>query len=159
MFVMVGNNFSRLVLAAQGGNVEAQFIVGACYAQGEGVSEDAGLAVKWFKEAADNGHRKAQFNLAWCYANGKGVREDAGEAVKYYRLASDKGDSNASYNLGLCYAEGYGVRQNQKEADRLFQLANAQEGLQNDEQKEPGPNVAALQKSRGKMACGQCVIL
>ena len=62
------------------------------YATGEGVPQDDGEAVKWFRLAADQGDVSAQFNLGVMYGAGEGVPQDDGEAVKWYRLAADQGE-------------------------------------------------------------------
>jgi len=41
----------------------AQFNLGMCYANGDGVAKDAEQAVSWYRRAAEAGHTDAQFNL------------------------------------------------------------------------------------------------
>jgi len=41
----------------------AQFNLGVCYADGDGVAKDAEQAVSWYRRAAEAGHAGAQFNL------------------------------------------------------------------------------------------------
>jgi uncharacterized protein len=44
---------------AQQGIVEAQYNLGLLYAQGQGVPQDDGQAIQWFRRAADQGYAPA----------------------------------------------------------------------------------------------------
>lgn len=74
--------------AAEQGHATAQFNLGNCYYNGEGVWRDYKEAVKWYQLAAEQGHDGAQCNLGVCYANGKGVLEDYVEAYAWYTVAA-----------------------------------------------------------------------
>ena len=95
------------------------------YRTGEGVPQDYGEAVKWFRLAADQGDASAQNNLGVMYEYGRGVPQDYGEAVKWFRLAADQGEALAQNNLGLMYAKGKGVPQNYIQAHMWLNLAGA----------------------------------
>ena len=49
-----------LRLLAEGGNADAQNIVGRMYSLGEGVTKDEGEAMKWMTVSAGNGNLEAQ---------------------------------------------------------------------------------------------------
>ena len=49
--------------AAKKGNAEAQYNLGLCYSQGEGVKEDRVEAVSWYRLAAEQGHQDARKKL------------------------------------------------------------------------------------------------
>ena len=68
--------------AAEQGDAEAQFRLGACYAAGQGVSQSYTEAAKWFRKAAEQGNAKAQFALGVCYHAGEGVERSYTEAVR-----------------------------------------------------------------------------
>ncbi len=108
---------------AEGGDAEAQYLLGARYAYGEGLPKDHRVAVKWFQKAADQGHAKAQFFLGSAYASGEGVTKDQVEAVKWYRKAAEKGLAPALYRLGDKYAYGEGVTKDPVVAAQLFRKA------------------------------------
>ncbi len=110
-------------LAAQQGYADAQYVLGACYYDGNGVTQDYTEAVKYYRLAAQLGHASAQYNLGVCYEKGNGVTQDDTEAVRYYRLAAQQGDALAQYNLGNCYYNGNGVTQNYTEAVKYYRLA------------------------------------
>jgi TPR repeat protein len=102
---------------------EAQFYLGVCYVNGQGVAKDAQQAVKYFKMAADQGNAAAQFYLGVCYANGDGVAKAVHQAVKYYMMAADQGHAAAQYNLGVCYADGEGVAKDAQQAVKYYKMA------------------------------------
>ena len=54
----------------------AQFLLGAMYDEGHGVSQDYKTAVKWYTLAAEQGVARAQFNLGLNYATGLGIPQD-----------------------------------------------------------------------------------
>ena len=85
--------------AAEQGDSEAQFNLGLCYENGEGVPKDLAEAVKWYRKAAEQNDADAQFNLGACYANGEGVSKNMAEAVKWYRKAAEQGDADAKAAL------------------------------------------------------------
>lgn len=58
---------SWLRKAAKGGNYEAQFDLGLCYQQGDGVECDNALARYWYAKAANAGYQKAVIALTRLY--------------------------------------------------------------------------------------------
>ena len=76
--------------AAEQGDAQAQFNLGLCYANGDGVQKDLTQAVFWLRKAADQGDAEAQFNLGVCYANGYGVQKDLTQAVFWFCKAADQ---------------------------------------------------------------------
>ena len=80
--------------AAAQGDTAAQYSLGVCYYNGEGVGRDFAEAVKWFEKAAAQGDEDAQFALGVCYANGDGVGEDLSEAVRWFEKADGQGHEN-----------------------------------------------------------------
>jgi hypothetical protein len=49
---------------AEEGDVWAQYDLGRCYANGEGVEKDMKKAVYWFTKAAEQGNANAKTNLS-----------------------------------------------------------------------------------------------
>ena len=72
---------------AEKGDPVAQFKLGVCYSDGEGVAKDVVEAVKWVRKAADQGYAHAQSKLGVCYAKGEGVAKDMVEAYAFFNLA------------------------------------------------------------------------
>eukprot|EP00466_Bigelowiella_natans_P002737 jgi/Bigna1/70194/fgenesh1_pg.11_\ len=90
--------------AANGGLTDAQFFLGAFYANGKGTNQDYTQAVKWhdrryipclrrFKLAAAKNSPDAQYYLALCYANGAGVEKDTSTAYELWLQAAENGQT------------------------------------------------------------------
>jgi TPR repeat protein len=96
------------------------------YSWGEGVPQDYGEAVKWYRKAAEHGNAAAQYNLGVFYDQGKGVGQYFAEAVQWYRKAAEQGYASAQNNLGVCYYAGQGVPQDHTEAVKWYRKAAEQ---------------------------------
>ena len=102
--------------AANQGNAPAQYNLGVCYENGQGVVQNHEKAVYWYEKAANQGHAEAQHNLGVCYENGRGVGQSYEKAVNWYEKAANQGDAAAQYNLGICYENGLGVKKDLQKA-------------------------------------------
>ena len=114
--------------AAEQGDASAQYNLGNCYYNGNGVTQNYSEAIRWYRKAAKQEYAGAQCGLGNCYCNGNGVTQNYPEAIKWYRKAAEKGNADAQCNLGFCYIEGNGVTQNDSEAVNWFRKA-AEQGL------------------------------
>jgi TPR repeat protein len=112
-------------LAAEQGNVFAQYELGRMYHNGTGVPKDYAEAAKWWRLAAEQGNAGAQSNLGVFYANGVGVPKDSAEAVKWYRKAAEQGLAMAQTNLGAMYYDGEGVPKDLVQAHVWWNIAGA----------------------------------
>jgi hypothetical protein len=74
---------SRFLRAAQSGDDEAQFYIGALYSAGVGVPRSDEEAFRWFSRAADQGHAHSMLILAGLYAVGRGVQKNNINAYKW----------------------------------------------------------------------------
>jgi TPR repeat protein len=83
---------------AQQGSVEAQYNLGLLYAQGQGVPQDEGQAIQWFRRAADQGYAPAQYSLGVMYAEGRGVSQNVAEAYFWLTLAAARFPPTAREN-------------------------------------------------------------
>jgi TPR repeat protein/SpoVK/Ycf46/Vps4 family AAA+-type ATPase len=145
----------RLRVAANAGDMNAQYKLGLSYASGAGGTKNDDEAARWYRLAADQGHvdaqcklsqhyriaaeqgyAYAQFGLGWIYEHGKGVTKDVQEAIRWYRRAAEQGYAYAQYQIGACYNNGADtVLTDKEEAVRWYRLAaeqgfaNAQYGL------------------------------
>src|SRR5215469_13365382 len=79
---------SRYLRAAQSGDDEAQFYIGALYSAGIGVPRSDEEAFRWFSRAADQGHSHAMLILSGLYAVGRGVPKDNIKAYKWAYIVS-----------------------------------------------------------------------
>jgi TPR repeat protein len=77
---------NRYLRAAQSGDDDAQFYIGALYSAGVGVPRDDEEAFRWFSRAANRGHSHTMLIVAGLYAVGRGVDRDNVEAYKWAYL-------------------------------------------------------------------------
>lgn len=108
--------------AAEQGDPNAQFNLGWCYANGQGVTQDYSEAVKWYRKAAEQGDLYALNDLGICFFNGDGVTKDISVAVKMFRKAAEQGHAVSQFNLGYCYEYGMGFTKDNSEAIRWYKL-------------------------------------
>ena len=99
-----------LTVKAEQGDAEAQYQLGAAYAQGQGITNSYAEAAKWYGRAADQGQAAAQAALGELYEAGQGVPKDMDAALRCYRAAAEHGYAGAQYTLGFLYEAGRGVR-------------------------------------------------
>ena len=102
--------------AANQGYAQAQFNLGLCYYEGQGVVQSYEKAAYWYEKAANQGLAQAQFNLGVCYDKGRGVGQSYEKAAFWYEKAANQGIAQAQYNLGLCYENGFGVKKDLQKA-------------------------------------------
>ena len=137
--------------AAEAGDVNAQFLLGALYENIGDTQErnDHGLntvpkfnfppanfgillnspqqdyqeAVKWYRKAAEADNTDAQYYLGECYYTGKGIPQSYAEAIKWYRKSAEQGNLDAQMRLTGMYSTGIGVPQDFAEAAKWCRMA------------------------------------
>ena len=92
--------------AAAQGEAEAQFKLGAMYANGRGVRQDYAEARKWYEKAAAQGDAQAQNNLGFMYAHGHGVRQNVQTAKEWFSKSCDNGDQKGCDNYRILNEAG-----------------------------------------------------
>ena len=92
--------------AAGNGEAEAQFKLGALYANGKGVAQDNEQAIHWLRAAADQGWVAALTLLGWCYTRAEGITPNLAEAHRCYLTAAEQGDIDAMCSLADLYQQG-----------------------------------------------------
>ena len=113
-------------IAAQKGEVVAQFNVATMHFKGRGTPKNDRIAVKWYTLAAKQGYANAQFSLGLMYYNGNGVPTDADSAIKWYTLAAKQGNASVPHNLGFMYRTGMGVLKDTRTALKWYKAAAKQ---------------------------------
>ncbi len=109
--------------AAEAGDAEAQFEIGALYQYGRGVPQDYVRAVNYYSKAAQQGHIEAQSNLGILYASGLGLPRDYSKALKLFTKAAEQGHAYAQNNLCRLYSFGEGVPQDYVTAYMWLELS------------------------------------
>ena len=78
----MSENITWLTIKAKVGNADAQYKLGALYANGDGVELSADKAMYWFEKAADQNHVEALFDLSGLYRHLAGIHLRAAEGER-----------------------------------------------------------------------------
>ena len=84
-------DFNQIQRAASQGDVDAQLQLGAMYYQGDGVRQDYGKALEWFKKSANQDNAAAQAYIGIMYEFGQGVSKDKKTAKEWFGKSCDSG--------------------------------------------------------------------
>ena len=77
----------------------AQFSLGVCYWQDDGIGKNDAESLKWFRIAADQRHKDAPYVLALRYALGDGVEASKEKALEWIRTGNER--QNMTLGTGL----------------------------------------------------------
>ena len=117
------NAFKYYLIAAEEGNVVAQYRLGGYYYNGKGCVQDCLEAEKWYKKAAEQGDMVAQ-NEYGCFLSQVERKE---EAVECFKKSAEQGYDEAQYNLGSSYYWGDGIEQDYSAAFLWYKKAAEQD--------------------------------
>lgn len=106
--------------AAEKGDAEAQFTLGAIYAGARydytekiwdnrtmmDTKPDLERAAYWYDQSANQGHKTALNNLGLAYKKGEGVNKDLVKATEYIRKSAEMGNAHAQLNYGDMFRDG-----------------------------------------------------
>lgn len=111
--------FSFFKKAAEQGNAEAQYSLGKCYYNGEGVPEDRQKAVDLFYKAAKQGYVLAQYEVGVISY----IHSVETETLFWFNKAADQNYEPAQYMLGRIYYEGSLIEQDYEKSVYYLLLA------------------------------------
>mmetsp|Transcript_3622 Transcript_3622/g.5390 ORF Transcript_3622/g.5390 Transcript_3622/m.5390 type:complete len:399 (+) Transcript_3622:92-1288(+) len=77
------------------GHAQSIYELGVAFYTGEGVVEDEGQAVKYFRMSSDDGHPGASYLLGDCLLDGFGTEKDRAEALERFIGAAERGHRGA----------------------------------------------------------------
>lgn len=94
--LLAGSAMAQIPLAetqyyAQQGNPDAQYNLGAHFANGNGVQQDYRQAAAWYGKAAQQGHPRALHDLADLHEEGLGVNQNVAAAKELSKKACSNG--------------------------------------------------------------------
>lgn len=112
-----------LLPCAEGGDAEAQYLLGLINHGGIGQPPNYEEAVNWYRLAVEQNHPNALYNLAGMYSSGRAGVQDFAEAARLYLLAAELGHVGARRNLAVLYENGRGVDESLEEAAHWYALA------------------------------------
>ncbi|WP_444985480.1 tetratricopeptide repeat protein [Halomonas mongoliensis] len=107
--IFQSQNFDVNLVKAEGGDVRAQYLVGAAYLYGleeQEVEVDHEKGLYWLKVAARQGAAEAFDDLAIAYRDGIGVKKDAGKYEAYLAESAERGMSAARLEIMNLYRYG-----------------------------------------------------
>ena len=104
--------FYETKMLAQWGKTTSQYELGLMYYKGQGVDQNYGEALKWFRLAARKGFDKAQYYLGLMYFEGRGVSPNFEVALYLFSKAANQGHAGAQFSLGEMYISGKGANKN-----------------------------------------------
>ena len=130
---------------AEDGNADAQSMLGALYANGQGVDKDLTKGLSWIMKAATQGHEvarmnaftlcldlgkkgdpKAMFNVAYMCLNGWGGEQDTDSCLGWMETAARMNHVKSSETLAKIYTKGlYGVTPDEEKAAYWSNLPSA----------------------------------
>ncbi len=117
-------DFAHWKQAAEEGDADGLYYMGAYYGTGDVVSQDYQKSVAYFEQAAEKGHLDAIFQLGVYSMFGFGVKKDIHKAIQLFELAADNGHCEAAAWAGQIYETGtYGVRKNYKKSFKYYMIA------------------------------------
>jgi len=108
----------------------AQCVLGAVYQCGQGVSENAAEAVRWFQLSASQGWSPAIYSLGLAHRARTVAGASDEQAARYFLDSASKGHAESQAALASMYLSGEGVEVDEDEARRWFRKA-ADQGLAN----------------------------
>lgn len=85
-------------MAAEGGETEAEYVMGWLFMKGKGTSRSPKRAVRWFRRAAKKGHVKAQLALGRLLGRSRNAKHRK-EAWRWLSAAHTKGAPSAKHLL------------------------------------------------------------
>jgi uncharacterized protein len=117
--------FGLYLKAAERGDVDAMFIVGGMYMQGQGTPVNKFEAFKWLYNAAINGRssKESERILAQAFIIGKNIPQNYDEALHWYQLAANGGDFESQNELAFFYFTGKFVERDYEKASYWFEIA------------------------------------
>ena len=92
--------------AEQKGCSQAPYILGMCYAEGNGVEQSDTEAFEWFRKGAETcGRSDTQYQLALCYIEGRGTERNKEAGIEILRKLAEDGFEDAKAKLAELGAE------------------------------------------------------
>ncbi|MBR4666045.1 MAG: sel1 repeat family protein, partial [Lentisphaeria bacterium] len=110
--------------SAHKGKADAQYHLGLCYAEGNGIAADDTAARQWFTKSANGNYAPAQVKLCTWMVAGKGGPQDAILGLSYCEKAAKQNYPEAFTKLGEYYYEGKVVARNYTKAIKYLAYAS-----------------------------------
>ncbi len=109
--IAIPKTLQTLERRSRQGDGPSQILLGYCYQNGIGVTQNLKEAVYWYQQAIDINETQASLHLGLCHERGLGVPKDYDRARLLFQRATDKGIADAQFALARCYFLGRGTTQ------------------------------------------------
>jgi len=118
--------------AANGGNPEAQFNLGALLLSGKLGQPDVKNAVRWIEKASQAGYLEASYALGMIYYTGAGaeIKQDHAKALKAFEIAAKKGSAQSQFSVGMLLLHGLAIKLDPVQAEGWLVKAAEQGHIQ-----------------------------
>ncbi|GBC04676.1 hypothetical protein RclHR1_05800003 [Rhizophagus clarus] len=113
--------FEFYQIAANLGNIVAQYNLGCCYQYGNGTDKNYNRSFELFERLTKIEYSKGINYLGYCYKHGIGTAIDEQKAFELCQKAANLGNTYSMNNLGDCYEKGIGTYINLQNAFKLYQ--------------------------------------
>ena len=107
---------AQLISKAEGGDPDAQYLVGKLYQEGPVLIPDSVEAQYWFDQSARQGVVAAQYALGQLYLTDDAEVHDAELGIQWLEYAAHHGSDRAAYRLGKEYFRGKVVKRDPAKA-------------------------------------------
>lgn len=121
-------SFDLCKQAADEGVVEALYLLGVMYENGDGQQQYLQQAAECYWRAGSKGKAEAQYSLALIYAQGSLGQQDYLTAFHWFEKAADAGIPEAQYNLANCHDQALGCLGDKAKAFNWYMKA-AEQGV------------------------------
>ena len=121
-----GDETDEILKLAEQDDVQAQFLIGKKYLNGDGIDKSTTEAVKWLTKAGEQGNTEAQMTLGALFIDGRTVPKNSFESAKWYQFAALQNDPAAQRQLARMHLAGAGVVKDDIEAYKWASLASDQ---------------------------------
>lgn len=112
--------------AADDGVIDALYLLGIMYENGDGQRQYPQQAAECYWRAASHGKAEAQYNLALLYAQGTLGQQDYLTAFHWFEKAAEQGIAQAQYNLANSYDQALGCLEDKTKAFEWYMKAAEQ---------------------------------
>ena len=115
-----------LHMAAELGNVEANYLLGCFYDFGYGVKINYEKAYDYYLCAAENGHAHAQYDVGFAFRYARGIERNLEKAIYWFKKSAALECDAGQYELANCYWHGIGVEEDRRLATEYYLKAYEQ---------------------------------
>jgi TPR repeat protein len=118
------DSIESLTEKARNNDLEAAYSLGVKFINGDGVTQNFELGIRWLNTASVGGLAKAKYEIGLMYEKGLGVSQNFEKAFKWFLAAAREGIVEAMFKVGRAYDYGTGIAKNHGEAVEWYVKAS-----------------------------------